>query len=804
MIHWHRFTLAALLLMFLGAADAAELQVYPRQIKLGGARDSQRVIIQETLPNGVSRVIDGASMTFTDPDIAKIKEGIVFPLSDGRTRLVIRHNARVAEIPIVVQKAKDDPAISFHREVMPVLTRTGCNSGRCHGAARGKDGFQLSLFGYDAAGDHYRLTQEISGRRINLALPDESLLLRKATGSVMHTGGKRFGESSASYQLIRRWIDEGASLDEAAHSNPVSLELLPKQAVVLQGKEVEQPFTVIAHYDDKSTRDVTDLAVFMSNNETTVDVSDRGTGRIGAPGEAFVLARFGTITERAQVIVLPQDAEPVSADELPANNELDRLINTKLALLRIRPSELCSDEAFLRRVYIDLVGRTPTPNEYHDFMSGNAEGKRARLIDDLLERDDFVDVWTMKWGEMLRIRTANQVSYKALLGFHRWLRERIAANARWSEIAQEVLSANGGTFEHPPTNYYQVESNPQLIAENVAQVFMGMRIQCAKCHNHPFDRWTMDDYYGFADFFSQIGFKQSRDPREFVIYNKGQGEVEHFISSRDVQPKFLGGAKPDIERHDRRSVLGEWIASDSNPYFAQQMANLVWAHHFGRGIVEPIDDVRVSNPPSNPELLEELGRRFAKYDFNAKRLIREICNSHAYQRSTTPNESNHADLANYAKASVRRMRAEVLLDSIAQITGSADRFPRLPMGARSVQIADGAVSNYFLSTFGRAPRETVCACEVDVQPTLSQAFHLLNGETTNQKIQNGNRITSWLADGWTAERVIEELYIACFSREVTQDERSRLLAQIDPSNQQADLEDIFWALLNSKEFVFNH
>ena len=785
------------------SAALAETHVYPPEIKLTGARDFQAFIVQQFDEFGVSSDITSATPAQSaDPNVALIEGGRVLPVGEGATRILVQGRDGDFEIPVTVESPEEDGLISFHREVMPVLTKAGCNSGRCHGAARGKDGFLLSLFGYDALGDHHRITREISGRRINLAVPADSLLLQKSIGAVTHTGGKRFEADSDHYRLLHRWIDEGVGLDKFDEPDPVSLELFPRRAVLV-GSGAEQQFIVVAHYDDGTTRDVTGETVFLTNNDNSVEISPQGTATAGARGEAFVMARFATITERSQVLVLPEGVAPVDPAELPAANQIDQFVNAKLARLRLTPSGTCTDEEFIRRVYIDLIGLMPTADDYRRFMQSSESDKRAKLIDELLERDEFVDLWTMKWGEMLKIRTANQVSYKALLGFHNWLRDRIANNTRWNEIARDVLSASGGTFDNPPANYYQIEANPQLIAENVAQVFMGTRIQCAKCHNHPFDRWTMDDYYGFADFFSQIGFKQSRDPREFVVYNRGQGEVAHFVASRQVDPKFLGGDQPEIETQDRRSVLGEWIASDDNPYFARHMANVVWAHHFGRGIVEPVDDVRISNPPSNPELLEELGRRFAEYEYDIKRLIRDICNSLAYQRSKQSNATNAGDEANYARAAVRRVRAEVLLDSISQITNTIDRFPRLPAGARSVQIADGAVSTYFLSTFGRAPRETVCSCEVDVEPTLSQAFHLLNGDTTNDKIREGGVIRKYLDDGKSPTEIIDELYIACFSRHATEAEMKRLLGTIgdDP---QSSLEDIFWAVLNSKEFVFNH
>ncbi|MEO1617244.1 MAG: DUF1549 and DUF1553 domain-containing protein [Planctomycetota bacterium] len=813
-----------------GLSQGQSLEVFPRTVHLDGPRDFQRLIVRHVDKFGLSvDVTDQASFQVLAPSVANLDGNVVRPtcetivssdrkseateesdetddvvLEDAVTRVVVKYGNDLVEVPVHRGSPTQDPSpVSFDREIVPVLTKTGCNSGRCHGASRGKDGFQLSLFGYDAEGDHYRIKSEMIGRRINLAVPEQSLLLRKAIGEVAHTGGKRFDTDSDAYQTLVDWIHQGATLDEFELPDPISLSLYPSQTTLLAGSS-EQPLVAVAHYSDGSSRDVTDLCVYSTTNDHVLEVSEAGRMTAKSHGETSVMARFATITQRSEFIVLDAGERESQTQVARSENLIDQAINEKLRKLRIQPSDLCTDEEFLRRVFIDLLGLTPTAEDYRKFMGAPVQSRRNDLIDELLKREEFIDLWTMKWGELLRVRTANQVSYKALLGFHDWLRERIANNTPWNEIARDVLGSSGGTFENPPTNYYQIEPNPQLIAENVAQVFLGMRIQCAKCHNHPFDRWTMDDYYGFADFFGQVGFKQSRDPREFIVYNRGRGEIEHFIKSRSVQPKFLGGDTPEIDGIDRRKVLAEWIASDENPFFSTRMANVVWQHHFGRGIVEPVDDVRISNPPSNTRLLSQLGKAFADHSYDVRWLVREICQSDAYQRSTRANETNENDEVYHSRSVVRRIRAEVLLDSISQITGSYDRFPRLPIQSRAVEIADGAISNYFLSTFGRASRETVCSCEVDATPTLSQAFHLLNGEITNAKIRQGGRIAGWLDRGWSPERIIEELYLDCFSRKIRPAEMQRLLATLNGEQLQADLEDIFWALLNSKEFVFNH
>ena len=427
------------------------------------------------------------------------------------------------------------------------------------------------------------------------------------------------------------------------------------------------------------------------------------------------------------------------------------------------------------------------------------------LVDDLLNRKEFAEVWVMKWAELLQIKSSNTVSYKATLLYFNWLQDKIARNVPVNEWVQELLGANGGTFKNPATNYYQNETDILKVSENVAQVFMGMRIQCAQCHNHPFDRWKMDDYYGFAAFFSQIGRKGTDDPRELVVFNSGGGEVSHPIGGRVMKPKFLGGVEPDLVGKDRRVVMANWLASPENPYFATNLSNIVWSHFFGQGIINEVDDVRISNPASNAELLEAMGKKFTEYKYDFKKLVRDICNSRTYQLSTVPNASNEGDTRNFARQAVRRIRAETMLDVISQVTETKNKFPGLPLGARAVQIADGNVTNYFLTTFGRATRESVCSCEVKLEPTLSQSLHMLNGDATTQRIRSGNLIPKRLAEKKPLDAIIEEVYLRTLVRKPSPIERDRLLKAInDDPDKARSLEDVFWALMNTREFVFNH
>lgn len=786
----------------------ADLRVWPADVNLKTSRDRQSVVLQAVYADGTTRdVTADASYTLGDKSLVRLENHTLYPVADGRTDLKIKYGGKALTVPVQVEQAKEDRPISFNLDVMPVFMKAGCNTGSCHGSSRGKDGFHLSLFGYDPEGDYYRLTRENIGRRINLALPAESLLLTKGTGKVQHTGGELFKADSELYQTVLRWLQTGAPNDPKGIPQVTGVEIHPRQSVLV-GSGATQRLTVRARYSDGTDRDVTSLAAFMSNNDGAVKVSKEGVLTADKRGEAFILARFETFSVGVQALVIPKELD-FTFPSVTANNYIDELVYDKLKKLRIAPSELCDDATFLRRAHLDIIGILPKPEEVDAFQADLSTGKRERVIDELLNRPEFADLWVMKWGELLRVRSipenANYFSYKNAFLYYNWLRDQLVRNVPIDQMVKDLLTASGGTFENPPASYYKIETDTLKMAEDVAQVFMGMRVQCAQCHNHPFDRWTMNDYYSFAAFFSQVGRKRGEDPRETIVFNRGSGEVTHPVAKKPMPPKFLGGELPDLKGKDRREVLAHWLASPDNPYFARNLANLVWAHFMGRGIIDPVDDVRISNPPSNPELLDKLAATFTEYRYDFKKLVRDICNSRTYQLSTRANESNAEDNTNFSHASVRRMRAEVLLDAINEVTENQEKFQGLPRGARAVQIADGNETSYFLTAFGRAKRETVCSCEVVMEPSLSQALHLLNGNTVNDKIQSGGVVKRLLKAGKTAPQVVEDLYLRCLSRKPTAAEMSKLSGFLkEGAKQEQVLNDLFWSLLNSKEFLFNH
>ncbi|MFT5464068.1 MAG: hypothetical protein ACI8QS_002960 [Planctomycetota bacterium] len=788
-----------------GSSPVVRLEVWPRTLRLDNSRDKQGFMVLATDEDGCStEVTEAAHLQLKEP-LAIVDGHVLRPLADGRTQLMVEFGGQRVEAPLEVTHSGLRPELTFGLDVMPIFTAAGCNAGGCHGKASGQDGFRLSLFGFDPGGDHSRLTLEQPGRRINVAFPDSSLMLEKACLAVPHTGGKRIEHGGIDYQVLREWIASGAPADPGELARVTHIELYPPE-LLLRGPQQSLQLSVRAFYSDGTDRDVTNLARLLTNNPLTASLDGDGVLTSGAPGEAFITAGFAAGTVGIPIIVLPEESASAyedSAETVWPANYIDELIEIKLRKLRVSPSELCDDSTFLRRIHLDIIGLLPSPADRAEFLSDPDPGKRVRWVSRLLERKEFAELWVMKWAEILQIRSSNQLSAKAALLYFEWVQQCIAGDMPVNEMVRRILGATGSTFSDPATNFYQVEQDNLVLAENAAQAFLGIRMQCAQCHNHPFDRWTQDDYYGFAAFFAQVGRKRAEDPRDTIIFDRRRGEVNHPVGGRTVAPKFLGAEEPDLGRQDRREVLAEWLTSAENPWFASSISNRLWSHFMGRGLVEEVDDSRVSNPASNGPLLDALAEHLVEYDFDVKQLVRDICTSRAYQRSTATNASNVADLNGHSHAQLRRLRSETLLDIICQVTEMPEKLAGLPLGSRAVQIADGATSNYFLSTFGRSSREEVDACSVSLVPTLSQALHLLNGNTLNQKITRSPLIPGLLADGMNPEEILVELYTRCLTRPPTAVELAHLKEFLpSDSDPRPALEDAFWAILNSREFLF--
>jgi hypothetical protein len=786
-------------------ATLTRIKVYPSEIQFSSARNSQRVIVEAAYSNDLTADVTAeARLRMRDSKIARTGKGFVVPLKDGATELLISYKGKSARIPITITNSNQKAEISFRNDVMPVFLKAGCNAGSCHGSSKGKDGFRLSLFGFDPDGDYFRLTREQIGRRINLAIPQESLIVQKGLGAVQHTGGVRFATNSDLCQILIQWLTAGAPKDFPNVARLSGIEIFPKE-VVLGGTGAKQRLVVNATYSDGTIRDVTAMTVFISNNESAAKVDESGAITAEGRGEAFIQARYGEFNVGASIIMVPNDSK-FNWPDVAANNYIDKLVYAKLKKMRLRPADLCDDATFLRRATLDLNGRLPSTAEVQEFCSSTVPDRRAKLVDNLIARKEFANLWVMKWAELLEIRSVeNRVYPKATVLYFEWLRDQILENVSFDKIVRELLTSTGSNLGNPSANYYEVEPDPLKLAENTAQVFMGTRIQCAQCHNHPFDRWTMNDYYGFAAFFAQLGRKPGDDPRETVIFDRTDGETRHPVTGTPVKPKYLGGDFAEAGNGHRREALADWLTSPTNQFFARNLANLMWAQYFGRGIVDPVDDVRISNPASNPALLEALSAKIIEYHFDFKRMARDICASRTYQLSARPASAEIVDDRNFSHSAIRRIRAEVLLDSIDEVTETQDKFRGLPRGARAVEIADGNTSSYFLTTFGRATRGTVCSCEVKVDPNLSQALHLLNSESVQNKIESGGVVRRLLKQGKKPEMVIEELYLRCFGRKPDAEESEALAKyfQNNPKPERA-LNDVFWSLLNSKEFVFNH
>ena len=802
------------------AVSVSGLALFPPEVRLDDAGDACALVVQATLADGTTRDVTAeAELALVGTAVAAVGSGgRLTPLRDGEARLTVRWAGVQAEAPLRVRGAAAVRPVSFQHDVLPALTRAGCNTGSCHGTSRGKDGFHLSLFGYDPAGDHQRITRELVGRRVNLAVPADSLLLRKAVGGVRHTGGRRMDPEGEPARALVSWIAAGAPPDPAGLPALEALVLMPGETVLVEGRGERQRLHARAVYAGGLDRDVTALCAFGSSDPSVAAVAtDAALVTAGRRGEAWITARFADKVVAAQVLVVPDDPGFTWPADEPGTHEVDRLVDARLRRLRRRPAPVCDDATFLRRVTLDLAGRLPTQAEVEDFLSDGAPGdgapdKRARAIDRLLQLESFAQLWTMLWAERLLVRSdPNQrVSEKAALRYAQWLGAQVSGRVPLDRMVAELLTASGETLEQPATNFFHAEEDPKQLAENVAQVFLGLRLQCAQCHNHPFDRWTQDDYYGFAAFFARVGRKPADDPRERVVFDRGGGELTHPVTKKPAAPRFLGGPTPVIkDGAGRRRALAAWLTAKDNPWFARNAANMVWAHLFGAGLVHEPDDVRVSNPPANPALLDALAARLVGSDYDLAGLVRHICTSRAYQRASSaaadqPPLDEGRDDRTHARAHPRRLRAEVLLDAISQVTGAPHDFRGLPAGARAIEVPDGATTDEFLTTFGRSARESVCTCEARIEPNLGQALHLLNGETVHRKLREGKLVPRLWKELQDPAAVVRALYLRALARPPRAEELAGLLPLLAGRDPVPALEDLLWALLNSREFLFNH
>jgi len=722
--------------------------------------------------------------------------------------------------------------VSFRREVVAVLTRAGCNSGTCHGTPAGKNGFRLSLRGFDPRADHAMLTRELGGRRINLHEPRESLILLKPTAQVPHEGGRRFAAGSDLHSILLRWVEEGARDDAETSPAVVDLRVEPEEAI-LRGRPWRADVKVRARFADGSEHDVTALARFSLSDGSAAELAPEGSVEGLERGETTVVAEY---LGRVAVLHLtfldaPGDvaAHSGSSWDLDAGaHPIDRAVFSKLRLLGIPPAEEASPADFLRRVTLDAIGILPTPDEARRFLADPTPERRAKLIDDLLDRPEFAEFWGMRYADRLG---CNQrfVGIKGAYKYHAWVVHALRANWPEDKLAREVLLASGGNYSSAPASFYRRLRDPAAAAENAAQLFLGVRLGCARCHNHPGDRWTQDDYYGMAAFFAGMRFKDGPffnhlyDKEETVSFapagapagETGGAEVRHPLTGAAVAPRFLGGGPASTsEGKDRREALADWLLSPENPQFARVATNRIWFHIFGRGIVEPVDDFRVSNPPSNAPLLDALAAEFIRSGFDRKRLIREIFNSRTYRfssRAAPPSESAGEPLSDaagryFSHARVRLLGAESLLDAISQAAGVVEAFAGLPKGFRAAQVPDGEYAHRFLTAFGRPARAMACECERESSSNVSQALHLVGGKTVEEKVRaDGGRVAKLIASGIGNDPLAEELFLATLSRFPSEEEKKTLVDLLQAAtDRRRAAEDALWALINHPEFLHQH
>lgn len=690
--------------------------------------------------------------------------------------------------------------VSFSNQVMAVLGKAGCNAGTCHGHASGKNGFKLSLRGYNPALDLQALTRDHAGRRVNLLEPEASLILLKPAGALSHGGGQRFAPDSKAYTLLERWLAEGARGDTAEAPAVERIEVLPDYHIVPQ-PGLAQQLAVTAHFSNGQSRDVTEWAIYELPSEDYAEVSAEGLVTTKAPGEAAVLVRFLGRMAISRIVVI-QDKPDFAWRDPPVHNFIDGHVDAKLKTIQVLPSELSSDAEFLRRVSFDTIGLPPTPGEVRAFLADARPDKRARKIDELLDRPEFADQWALYWMDLLRTDESGSVmGRKGVWALGRWLRQAFDRNVPYDQFVRAFLTARGSQFKNPPAAFSRIARQPQLKAEGIAQLFLGVRIECAQCHDHPFDRWTQSDYNELARFFYQVRQKDGPD-----YYDEAQIYLE---PERDpsVGLRFLDGSQTQWPGdRDRREALAEWMFGPARHWTARALVNRVWGRLFGRGIVEPVDDLRFSNPPVNEPLWNALADDFISQQYDFQHLVRTILNSRTYQASSAPNATNGSDRINFSHARLRRLTAEQLLDALSQATGVPEAFSGVPPGYRAAQIATVGTGSYFAKVFGRPLRRGTCTCERTNEPSLPQTLHLLNGTSVISRLEaDEGTLRRLLASNLSDEQLVEELYLHVLSRLPNAKDRERSLEYLAASADRAQgAEDLLWALINSRQFVFNY
>ena len=800
-----------------GPGDAIEaLSIGPEfdgGLKVVGQDARVQLLVSATLSNGrFADVTRGVAISTQPEGVVEIDEtGLITPLQDGTVQVIATLEGKQATMDLHVEDFANTRSINFKNQIVPIFTKLGCNSGGCHGKASGQNGFRLSLLGFYPGDDYEFLVKESRGRRLFPPAPDQSLLLTKAVGAAPHGGGKRMDRDSYEYRMLRRWIEQGMPYGKSDDPVVAGIECVPSARVM--SPQAEQQISVYATYTDGTREDVTRMALFEPNDAELAETSETGmVSTLDLSGEVAVMARYqGQVaTFRATI---PLGAEVT--DTPPIRNFIDEAVFNKLAVLGIPPSELCDDATFLRRVSIDITGSLPDENKVREFLSDQRPDKRDRLVDELLDSPEYATYFANKWNMVLRNKKRQNEDVDGTYAFHQWIWDSLYDNKPYDQFVREIVTASGDPMLNPPVTWYREVSDSSQQVEDVAQLFLGVRIQCARCHHHPFERWSQNDYYGLSAFFSRIGKKNlgaetsSRRRDRRVFHNQGTAQAQNPRSKQNLKPAGLGSEPFDIpEDRDPRFYLADWMARSENPFFARSLVNRYWKHFFSRGIVEPEDDMRETNPPSNPELLDGLARSFVESGFDLKSLVRTICQSSAYQLSAFPNEYNLKDKQNFSRYYPKRLTAESLYDAFHQVTNSSQTYTGVPVGTRAIELPDSSVGPYFLKVFGQPQADTACECERSQEANLAQSLHLLNSTEVQTKIGHGQGRANQFAiqNERPHEDKLRELYRWVYAREPDAEELQIALAHIEkhPDDVKVAYEDIVWALVNTKEFLFNH
>ena len=818
--------LASLLALTLaGSASAAEvvtaITAYPPALKLRGMDDAPQLLITAKAANGrEADVSHTATYSVSDPKVIRVEAtGRVIPLTNGVAEITATVDGKVVKVAVTAEKMEAPLPINFAVHVVPIFTKFGCSSGGCHGKIAGQNGFRLSLLGFDPVFDYDNLLKEGRGRRVLPAAPDSSLLLTKMTGVAAHGGGKRTEVGSEEYKIVRRWIASGLPYGTPKDPTVEKISVYPEHRVI--DRKGRQQIAVYAHFSDGSVEDITRRAQYESNDPDIAAVSETGViNTQSMTGQAAVMARFnGNVTVfRASV---PRPGDSVKFD-FPENSVVDKATASKWRELNITPSELCTDEVFIRRVSLDLTGTLPNPADTANFVADKDANKREKLVDKLLESTEYAYFFANKWADILRVKRRNQPDRAyGTFAFHTWIREAVAADKPYDEFVRDIVCAIGDESKSPPTVWYKEVKTPENFVDDVSQVFLGQRLACANCHHHPYEKWSQDDYWGFAAFFARVGTKnvvvpgrvQNQQNQKQTLFVKATGSVQNKRTGATAPMKPLDGdPMTSGVDEDPRQKFADWMTNAKNPFFAKAVANRYWAHFFGRGIVDPLDDMRVTNPPSNPELLDALAKNLTDNKFSLKTLIKTICTSRTYQLTSLPNEFNVADKQSFARYYPKRLQAEVLFDAVCKLTDSPTLFPGLPNDkfapSRAIMLPDESFASYFLDVTGRPQRISACECERVNEASLAMTLHLLNSQEVQDKIARPNgRADQIVKDNRTDEEKVTELFLLATGARPTADKMKLALEHIEKhrgtKTVKVAYENIIWALLNSKGFLFN-